>query len=383
MSDTNHSEMKAKLKEYIDTIFADTPHGARVNELREEMVQNLYEKYDDLIAEGRTPAAAYHMSISGVGDVSELLSELAAEQTPVDLTVSESPSDTRSTGGATAVASSPDASASTASGTTTPHTSRTASHTSAFTRISDEEQEAIRKYRRMDAIMSSIAIALYICCVTPMILLSDTTLEDSLGLFLMFSMIAVATAMLIFVNRVKPSIMEEKKWYLRLDPTSPEEARRMINAYRSRSSVLTSVAVALYILSWLPSALLSQFGGLSLLGPVLLFLFVAIATGLLIYNDHTKPDVLRYKGLIAEDNTLSEHERSEDSPYDARDRRQEFMRKPRSKVYHAISALLWVLTALVYLAISFTTSGWAYTWLIFLIAMALDNIIQAIFDLCR
>ena len=69
--------MKNKLKEYIDLVFADAerraPGNRRVTELKEEILQNLYEKYDDLIAKGKTPAAAYNIAVAGVGDISGLL----------------------------------------------------------------------------------------------------------------------------------------------------------------------------------------------------------------------------------------------------------------------------------------------------------------------
>ena len=69
--------MKVKLREYIDTIFADAerraPYNQRVRELKEEMLQNLNDRYDDLVSKGKSPAAAYNIAIAGVGDVSELL----------------------------------------------------------------------------------------------------------------------------------------------------------------------------------------------------------------------------------------------------------------------------------------------------------------------
>ena len=61
--------MKAKLKDYIEIIFTDAPQTHRAHELKEEMYTDLCEKYDDLVAEGKTPAAAYHAVISGVGDI--------------------------------------------------------------------------------------------------------------------------------------------------------------------------------------------------------------------------------------------------------------------------------------------------------------------------
>ena len=69
--------MKDKLKEFMDTVFADAerraPGNRRLQELKEEMLRNLCDRYDDLVANGKTPAAAYNIAVTGVGDVTELL----------------------------------------------------------------------------------------------------------------------------------------------------------------------------------------------------------------------------------------------------------------------------------------------------------------------
>ena len=44
--------MRDKLKQHIDTLFASAPQTEAARELREELLQNLTDKYDDLIAQG-------------------------------------------------------------------------------------------------------------------------------------------------------------------------------------------------------------------------------------------------------------------------------------------------------------------------------------------
>ena len=51
-------------------------------ELKEEILQNLIDKYHDLLAEGKSPEAAFNISVASVGDVDELLSGLTAGYTP-------------------------------------------------------------------------------------------------------------------------------------------------------------------------------------------------------------------------------------------------------------------------------------------------------------
>ena len=50
--------MKDKLRKHVDGIFEETTPTRKAIELKEEMIQNLEDKYKDLISEGKTPEAA-------------------------------------------------------------------------------------------------------------------------------------------------------------------------------------------------------------------------------------------------------------------------------------------------------------------------------------
>ena len=58
--------MRDKLKTYIDYLFAGAPQTAATAETKAEILQNTLDKYDDLIAEGKTPEAAYSLAVSGI-----------------------------------------------------------------------------------------------------------------------------------------------------------------------------------------------------------------------------------------------------------------------------------------------------------------------------
>ncbi len=240
--------MKAKLTEYIDTIFADAerraPGNQDLSELKEEMLQNLNEKYEDLIAGGKSPAAAYNIAISNMGDISVLLDSVCGPQaggTPSDKNTAGSPKPRR-----------------------TP-----------------EDEAEIQKFRNRSAILTSIAVALYILCVVPCIIT-----DNDVGAVLMFLMIAGATAILIFNGMSKPKCLQDE-----------EEGA---------------------------------------------------------------------DGSDAEKKT-----------------KKDDGRPPRSSVYKVISATLWILTTCAFLIVSFATGLWLVTWMLFLIAAATDNIIKAIFDIRR
>lgn len=62
--------MREQLIQYVTLLFA----GANdCEDIRQEILQNTLDRYDDLIAQGKVPEAAYRLSISGIGDISEIL----------------------------------------------------------------------------------------------------------------------------------------------------------------------------------------------------------------------------------------------------------------------------------------------------------------------
>jgi len=238
--------MKAKLKDYIDIIFADAPNIPRTYELKEEMYTDLCEKYDDLIAEGKTPSSAYHATISGVGDIGELIEELKKE-----------------------------------AGDTQKRASCDSEPSPQERFYTSEEREAVRKYKNRCAVMTAISVAMYIICWVPLVLLG---------------------------------------------------------------------------------ALWDDIGGM--IGLAVMFLMIAAATVLFIIQGMTKPECLRNGDLSEDDDAETKKHKN-----------------PKNPVYKAISGALWMLTFVVYFAVSMAFSAWTYSWLIFLIATAIDNIIGACFDL--
>ncbi|WP_346906305.1 permease prefix domain 1-containing protein [Faecalicatena orotica] len=188
--------MEDKLRAYMDHLFRDVKPTRKTVELKEEILQNLVDKYHDLLKEGKTEEAAYNIAVATIGDMDELLAGLQNENTDMQP-------------------------------------------------VYDEKMD---KWRRKSALRISVAVALYIMCLLPPILMSGSDYENSIAPALMFSMIGVATAILIYNNLTKPyyhraddSIVDEfREWQQQTD-----SARR---AFRAISSALWALIVVIYIL---------------------------------------------------------------------------------------------------------------------------------------
>lgn len=62
--------MREQLIQYVNLLFAGNDN---VEDIRLEILQNTLDRYDDLIAQGKTQEAAYRLAIAGIGDINEIL----------------------------------------------------------------------------------------------------------------------------------------------------------------------------------------------------------------------------------------------------------------------------------------------------------------------
>ncbi len=62
--------MREQLVQYVNLLFAGTD-GAE--DIKQEILQNTLDRFDDLLARGSAPEAAYRQAISGIGDIGDII----------------------------------------------------------------------------------------------------------------------------------------------------------------------------------------------------------------------------------------------------------------------------------------------------------------------
>ncbi len=135
--------MREQLIHYIDLLFAGAPESY---EVKQEILQNTLDRYDDLIAQGKSQEAAYRLAISGIGDIQEIL---GGDEEPARQPTSGVPA---------------------------------------------APQKKVWK-----TILRAIAIALYIMCPIPLFMLGD-----EIGLYGLLTFVAVATVLMVICGKDKP-----------------------------------------------------------------------------------------------------------------------------------------------------------------------------------
>lgn len=218
--------MKDKLRAYMDHLFREVPQTMQAIEIKEEILQNITDKYEDLIKEGKTEEAAYNIAIASIGDLDELLATLKTKETT-------------------------------------------------------------------------------------------------------------------------PTINTEE-----------------ITKAKKKSALFVSIAVTIYIVSFLPAIVLDEVGANPIVGVCIMFVLIAIATALLIYNGMTKTDYTKIDDTMVEEF-------------------KEWQNKNTSKTQtrKSIQSVAWSIITVLYFVISFATGAWYVTWVIFLMGGTIDSIIKALFEI--
>ena len=208
--------MRDQLTQYVNLLFAG---NSGAEDIRMEILQNTLDRYDDLIAQGKTPEAAYRLAISGIGDIGELLD-----------------------------------------GQTEPVYSRENDrHAPVYAEDTTLEKLGLDLSRTMRA----IAIGLYILSPIPLIGL-DMIGMDVLGLCMTLAIVAAATVLLVLFRRKA----EEPVDYARQEPASGhgKSMKKSINSLISTIGLvlyfIVSFATGAWYITWLIFPIIGAVNGL-------------------------------------------------------------------------------------------------------------------------
>lgn len=156
--------MREQLIQYVNLLFAGAPDS---EDMKQEILQNTLDRFDNLVDQGKSPEAAYRLAISGIGDINEILGSVPkSKPTP---------------------------------------------HFDPIQEITPETEEDVKQKK-----IRAVAIAMYILCAVPLIVLCDLGL-DNLGLCLTLALVACATYLMVISGKDEPENDNEE-----VHPDSPK-----------------------------------------------------------------------------------------------------------------------------------------------------------------
>lgn len=170
--------MYDKLRTHVEELFYSAPKTRKANELKEEILANLIDRYKDFIDSGKSEAEAFNNAISGIGDVDELINAL--------------------------------------------------NENNVF------DYEKIEKQRKKFALMISISVALYVISVTVVILFDTVGLNTNIAACIMLLIDAFATGLLIYSMMTRPK-------YVKKDDTMVEDFKEWKHQTSDKQIMLKSI----------------------------------------------------------------------------------------------------------------------------------------------
>ena len=209
-----------------------------------------------------------------------------------------------------------------------------------------EEQLSVIKSR--STMFTGIAVMLYILCITPTIIFDGTVLENISAAF-MFFMVSIATGLLIYKSKTK---------YIPLEPN-----QEIVNKTKKKA-IITATAIGLYISCFTPCIIFAD-TILEDISVIFMFMLIALATLMLIFNGSNKTEK-------TDKATVSDY----------KEWNKQVKKKKSSPFYKLIVAFIWIIASFSYIFVTIVTGPFSIivTWMIFLIAFAVQRFTKAIFD---
>jgi len=169
-----------KIRNYVNELFEDAPKNRKVRELKEEIIYNLEEKYDDLINDGKTEREAFKEVVASIGNIDELIEDLEHDEPTKMITV---------------------------------------------------DQLARKK---KTAFIVSISVAMYIVSLICIIITEELGLPDFVSMSAFFSIAGIATCLLIYHFMSQPK-------YEKIDSTMVEEFKEWKSEKNKNKAIKESI----------------------------------------------------------------------------------------------------------------------------------------------
>ena len=199
--------MRQQLIQYVELLFAGAPGS---EEIKQEILQNTLDRYDDLVSQGKTEAAAYRLAISGIGDINEILNGGEDSATPIPTAV-------------------------------TP------------TATAQPEKKLAWK-----TALQAIGICLYILCPIPLF-----AMQNELGLCFLLAIVAVATALMVLSGSKQTAKDNEAETTSAPESEIRKAVRMVISTVGLCLYLILSFATGAWYITWVIFPMMAAAQGLA------------------------------------------------------------------------------------------------------------------------
>ncbi len=309
------------IKNYLEAMFSNMKDTPEVRRAKDELLQMMEDKYNELIENGANENTAVGTVISEFGNLDELAEDLGLKEEVETQKINE------------------------------------AEHPKRF--VSVDEVKAFFSAKRKNAVM--VAAGVFLCIIS---VCGPIIYDNNIGVAVMFACIALAIGMFVFSGIVMGEWEYIKKEACHIDMGTTEYAKDKKRMFTTSRALCMTVGVVLCVICWLPTVFIDNINGRY--GAVSLFILVGIGVFLIVYSSIIAggfEEILN----INEAGTIAGRYNDEKISYN-------------NKTIETVMSVYWPTVTCVYLCWSFLTFDWSVSWVIWPIAAIVNKIIQINFS---
>lgn len=320
------------IRNYLETMFANLPNTPEVLRAKNELWQMMEDKYNELIAEGKSDNEAVGTVIAEFGNLDEISEDLGIWNV--------------------------------------------VSKTQDITRRKVTMEEVKRYLHESSNYAYKLALGVFLCIASPVgAIISDAVnISDAFGILFLMSFIAAAVVLFVHssITMHRWDFLKQELCTINFATTNYINDQK--ERYSSTYALLMTVGIVLCVVSFVPAAIIDELG-LSFSGfdmddmsGMILLVLVAIGVFMIILSytiNNTYVNLLKLNNA----STVSGNYVSSQHPET----------KYISPAAATVMSVYWQTITCVYLMWSFLTFNWHYTWIIWPIAGIINGVLNSAF----
>ena len=320
------------IRNYLETMFANLPNTPEVLRAKNELWQMMEDKYNELIAEGKSDNEAVGTVIAEFGNLDEISEDLGIWNV--------------------------------------------VSKTQDITRRKVTMEEVKRYLHESSNYAYKLALGVFLCISSPVgAIISDAAnITDAFGILFLMSFIAAAVVLFVHSSITMHRWDFLKQELCTIDFATTNYINDQKERYSSTYALLMTVGIVLCVVSFVPAAIIDEldlsFYGFDMddMSGMILLVLVAIGVFMIILSytiNNTYVNLLKLNNA----STVSGNYVSSQHPET----------KYISPAAATVMSVYWQTITCVYLMWSFLTFNWHYTWIIWPIAGIINGVLNSAF----
>lgn len=332
------------IKSYLETMFANMPDTPEVIRAKSELFGMMEDKYNELISEGKSENEAVGTVISEFGNLDELADTLGLNANSHE------------------------------------DSSKTATPDKRILTL-DETRHYIRTCSKRSLL---IALGVMLCIISPIFPIIgdmvDILIVENIIISLMFVTIAVAVAMFIFASTFLKDYAYIMKHTCVLDYQASQYVQNEKERMKPIYSICLAIGVLLCIVCVIPPIIMDSFniGILEDISGALVLAICSAGVMLIVFQANAAASYRRLLSLNGITTTSGTYTNTDTSINSSKDYKNFEYINPTAA---SVMSVFWPTVSCLYLCISFLTFDWHVTWIIWLVAALIYNVLKSF--LCK